>query len=238
VRTAGSLPFGAVRMGVAMRLSALTLALTFVLWRPDALAAPTFSADAVEAAYLYRFAAYVQWPEPSAGDVPFGIGVVDAEGVAEELEKLLPGLTVQHRPARVVRVAAASDLAAVQILYVGAAGRHRSLIDAAAHRPILLVLDQDDGLALGAVINFLHVGHNLRFEVSLPAATRSGLKIDSDLLSVAEHVERGPHAHLPCFPAGIAAAGFCGERLALAPAIDAGPRALRPDFFSGIAGGE
>jgi YfiR/HmsC-like len=237
VRTAGSLPLAAVRIGAAARLVALALATTLLLW-PQAVAEPTFSADAVEAAYLYRFAAYVHWPEQSGGDAPFGIGVVDAEGVVDALEKLLPGLSVQHRPTRVVRVATASDLAQVQILYVGAAARHRALIDAAAHRPILLVLDQDNGLSLGAVINFLHVGHNLRFEVSLPAAARSGLKIDSDLLSVAEHVERGPRAELGCAPGSSRGSGLCTHGVALAAADDAAPLAHESSFFSGTLGRE
>jgi len=169
----------------------LALVGILLLWRP-AMAATPFAQEAVEAAYLYRFAAYVEWPEFSGSDATFGIGVVDADGIASELEKLLPGLSIQGRPAQVVRVGSERDLAAVQILFAGAAGRHRALIEAATHRPILLVLDEESGLSLGAVINFLHVGHNLRFEVSLPAAARSGLKIDSGLLTVAERVERGP----------------------------------------------
>ena len=225
-----------MRMSRWARKGSRAFAAIFLLWHAASSAAATFSEDAVEAAYLYRFAAYVEWPEHSGSETSFGIGVVDAEGVANELDKLLPGLLVQQRPARVVRVQAAGDLPAVQILYVGAASRHRALIAAAAHRPILVVLDHSDGLSLGAVINFVHVGHNLRFEVSLPAAARSGLKIDSGLLSVAERVERGPQAEITCAPLSAPRPSACGYRIALRAGIAAAPVAADSRSSSRILG--
>jgi hypothetical protein len=44
------------------------------------------------------------------------------------------------------------------------------------------------------VINFVEAKRNVRFEISLIAADRARLKIDSALLSVAAHVERRPAA--------------------------------------------
>jgi len=51
------------------------------------------------------------------------------------------------------------------------------------------VTDEDHGLDEGSTVNFMLVDHRLRFEISLTAATRSGLKISSELLSVAARVE-------------------------------------------------
>jgi hypothetical protein len=39
------------------------------------------------------------------------------------------------------------------------------------------------------VVNFIEVNRNLRFEISLDAAARSGLRIDSALLAVAARVD-------------------------------------------------
>lgn len=160
-------------------------------------AEPAYSPAAVKAAFLHRFASYVEWPGPPAGDEPFTIAVCGADEVAQQLEGLLPGLKIQNRPARVRRVQVPEDLADVHILYVGCpAQRARSLVAAAAKRPILTVTDDSDGLTTGSVINFLQVGKNIRFEVSLPAAERSGLRIDSGLLSVAARVVEQPRAGL------------------------------------------
>ena len=158
---------------------------------------PVYSPAAVKAAFLHRFASYVAWPGELIGDDPFTIAVSGADDVAEQLESLLPGLTIQNRPARIRRVAAADDLAGVHILYVGhPVQRARSLIVAAASKPILTVTDDDDGLTTGSVINFVQVGRNIRFEISLPAAERSHLRIDSGLLSVAARVHEQPRAFL------------------------------------------
>jgi hypothetical protein len=61
-----------------------------------------------------------------------------------------------------------------------------------------VVTDHKLGLDGGGVINFIEVDRNLRFEISLIAADRSGLKINSQLLSVAARVERRPQGAINC----------------------------------------
>jgi hypothetical protein len=154
----------------------------------------TFSADGVKAAYLFRFASYVEWPEQSKTDDPFVIGVVDADRLADRLERLLPEMQVRGRAASVRRITRAGQLKGVHILYVSSRSfRHtRALRAAAIKRPILIVTDVRNGLDGGAVINFIEDENDVRFEISLIAADRCGLKIDASLLSVATRVERRP----------------------------------------------
>ncbi len=161
--------------------------------------AAQFSIDAVKAAYLFRFAQYVEWPAQEAG-APFVFAIAGAENVAVHLERLLPGMPVNGRRAVVRRVSGPQDLAGVHILYVGtkALSRTRALRARAIERPILVVTDDERGLDGGGVINFIEVNRNLRFEISLNAADRSGLKIDTALLSVAAHVERRPQGSINC----------------------------------------
>lgn len=158
-----------------------------------------YSEDAVKAAFLHRFAAYVEWPGP-ASDAPFVIAIAGAEGVAAELERSLPRLTVQGRPARLRRVARADDLKGVQILYVGPGqlDRNQGLVMAAVASPILVVTDETAGLTRSSIVNFTQVGRSVRFEISLTAAERSGLRINSGLLSVATRVEGGPRGDAHC----------------------------------------
>ena len=150
-----------------------------------------FSIEAVKAAYLFRFASYVEWPESMKGEGPFLIGVAGAESVAVHLEHLLNGMSVHGRPAKVRRVRTADDLNGLHILYVGPNyfRGSRPLRERAIEKPILLVTDSPGGFEGGGVINFIEVDRNLRFEISLDAAERSGLKIDSALLAVAAYVD-------------------------------------------------
>jgi hypothetical protein len=158
----------------------------------------TFSIDAVKAAFLYRFASYVEWPADSPVS-PFVIAVAGDEDVAVQLEALAPRMAVNRQPVQLRRVARVADLDGAHILYVGpgALARTRALRAAARERPILIVTDDARGFDGGAVINFVEANHNLRFEISLIAADRARLKIDSALLSVAARVERRPPAIRP-----------------------------------------
>jgi hypothetical protein len=174
-----------------------SLLLLLVLAAPP-LAAAVFSADAVKAAYLYRFASYIEWPVDAARSGPFTIAVAGADGVAGQLEALLPRMTVRGRPVEVRRVSQAKDLGGVQVLYVGALGRTRALRNAALERPILIVTDDPRGLDAGGVINFVESNRNVRFEISLMAADRAQLRIDSALLAVAARVERRPQTRSDC----------------------------------------
>ena len=153
--------------------------------------AAQFSIDAVKAAYLFRFASYVEWPEAARAAPDFVIGVVGAEDVAVHLDSMLSGMSVHGRPAIVRRVNTAAQLEGVHILYVGARvfRSSRPLRVLAMEKPILIVTDASEGLAGGGVINFIEVNRNLRFEISLEAAARSSLRIDSALLSVAARVD-------------------------------------------------
>ncbi len=154
-------------------------------------AADAYSEDAIKAAYLYRFAGYVNWPDSEPGNAPFTIDVLGAPGVAKELRRLLPGHLINNRTPQVREITAARDLGAAQMVYVGAGRAHllRSLVPVPGGASMLLVTDEEEGLTSGSTLNFLTVDRNVRFEVSLTAADRWGLKISSDLLGVAIRVQ-------------------------------------------------
>ncbi|MEO8017078.1 MAG: YfiR family protein [Pseudomonadota bacterium] len=201
----------AVLVGLAIMIAPLTRA-------------AQFSVDAVKAAYLFRFAQYVDWPEVPA-DTPFVFAVSGAEDVAVHLERLLKDMSVNGRRAIVRRVTRAQELDGVQILYVGADAfsRSRALRSGAIKLPVLLVTDDENGLDGGGIINFIEINRNLRFEISLNAADRSGLRINSALLSVAARVERRPQGAINCldgYPRLQRSAG-CRSRMA---SVDVGRR--------------
>jgi hypothetical protein len=165
------------------------------LWAivPAARAADPHSDDSVKAAYLYRFAGYVDWKDKIPSDAPFTIAVLGAPGVARELRRLLPGHVIDNRVAQVREITGAQDLGKPQVLYAGP-GRARSLralLAAAGSPAVLSVTDEDGGLAAGSAVNFLRVDQRIRFEVSLAGADRAGLKISSEMLGVAVRVHGG-----------------------------------------------
>jgi hypothetical protein len=149
----------------------------------------------VKAAYLYQFGGFVEWPPQAfAGpDGAFTIGLIGAESMAAELEQIVATRQVQGRQVLVRRLAPGEPLAGLQVLFVGGddAGRLPEILSAAQGIPLLVVTEAQDALARGSTINFVAVGDRVRFDVALPAAERSRLRISSRLLGVARRVVRG-----------------------------------------------
>jgi hypothetical protein len=159
---------------------------------PPVRAQSAHSEDSVKAAYIYRFTGYVDWPEDAAAGHPFVIDVYEDPGLAAALKRLLPGHPINKQPAEVREVSRIQDLGNAQILYIGP-GHADFLRAVAAHqnRSMLIVSEDEKGLDLGSVFNFVTVDNRVRFEVSLTAADRAGVKISSELLSVAVRVHGG-----------------------------------------------
>jgi hypothetical protein len=157
---------------------------------PRARAAEAYSEDEVKAAYLYRFAGYVEWADESP-ERPFDIAVLGAPDVAAQLRRLLPTHKINGRSARVREITGASDLGAAQIIYAGRGRAEfaRAMLRTAGARSLLFVTDQEGGLEAGSAVNFITIDRRVRFEVSLVAADRSGIKISSELLGVAVRVQ-------------------------------------------------
>lgn len=164
------------------------------------LAAPRLSqADAadeyrVKAAFLYKFGAYVEWPDRAFArpDSPLAIGVIGADELADELARIVAGRNVNGRPVSVRKLRAGDPIAGLHVLFIGRAdgGRLADILASARGRPLLTVTESDQALELGSVINFVVVDDKVRFDVALVPADLGSLKISARLLTVARKVVR------------------------------------------------
>lgn len=146
----------------------------------------------IKAAYLYKFPGYVEWPARGGPREPFTIGVAGGGPVAEELARLAAGRTIDGRAISVRAVDLDDSLEDLEIFFV--ADRERNRLDEwlspARELPVLTVTESDGALSEGSIVNFTIDDDRVRFEISLPAAGRSGLRLDSRLLAVAQRVAR------------------------------------------------
>lgn len=152
-------------------------------------------APAVKAAFLQKFANYVEWPASVLGapDNPFVIAVMGAEDVAAELDKIVPGTVIHGRTAAVRRLKEGDPIAGVHLLFIGRGQANlRALVRAAQQHGTLVVTDAERGLEAGSAINFVLADERVGFEVSVEAAERSGLNVSSRLLNVARRVVTRP----------------------------------------------
>ena len=159
-------------------------------------AADPHGEEEVEAAFLYRFAGYVEWPQEALSSPEFTIAVLGDDDVVQELQRILPQRQLKNRPARVRRIKRIEELGDSQILFVGPQFNDelKSVIARVATRPVLVVTSSDHGLEEGSCVNFLFSDRHVRFEVSTTAAEHVGLKVSAELLSVAVRVQ-GEKSH-------------------------------------------
>lgn len=147
----------------------------------------------IKAAFLYKFAAYVEWPSPSPAQVnlPFTIGVVGADKIASELIRLSHDHKVNERPVHIKPLKVGDPLEGLDILFIGRRERTRlpMLLNEAKAQPILTVTESRGALEVGSIINFIPVQDYIRFEVSVASAEQCGLKISARLLDVAQNIE-------------------------------------------------
>jgi hypothetical protein len=154
----------------------------------------TGAAQRIKAAFLYKFAAFVEWPERvfSSPESPIVIGVVAAEALAQDLAEAVSTRKVGGRPMLVRRFARGERPGdCCQILFIGAANeraRAAELLAQAQGQPVLTVTEADSGHPKGSVINFLLVEDRVRFDIAREAAERNGLQLRSQLLAVARQV--------------------------------------------------
>jgi hypothetical protein len=180
-----------------LRLACLVSLMTLAAWSTCRAAADDAAEleHQVKAAFLYKFAGYVDWPADRFQDPasPIVIAVMGDDAIAAELRDLVDGRSVQERPIMVRRIQAGESLADVHILFIGRteSARMERMLAAVHRHSILLVTDFQGAIMRGSAINFIIADRRLRFEVSIPAAEESGLKLSSRLLAVALRIRTG-----------------------------------------------
>ena len=153
-------------------------------------ARPQATEPAVKAAFLYKFAGYVEWAAEASSPpgVPVVIAVAGADDVAAELERLVPGRNINGRPV-VVRRVGQEALPGAHVLFVGRSNpAARALVAAGRQQGALVVTEAEKGLDMGSAINFVLADERVGFDVSLDNAEAAGVRISARMLGVARRV--------------------------------------------------
>ncbi|MBA5639025.1 YfiR family protein [Duganella sp. LX20W] len=147
----------------------------------------------VKAAYLYKFAGFVEWPEGSFAhaDSPLLIGVAGADALADQLELTVAGRNAGGHPLQVKRVRKGDSLAGLHMLFLGAVDKAQlpDLLATCQNQSVLTVSDSEEVHAQGSIIHFVIADDKLRFEVALKQALAAHIKISARMLSAAYRVQ-------------------------------------------------
>ena len=181
------LPIAASRRAVVALLLGLAAALP---WAAIAQEDAAVLERRVKGALLYRFIAYVEWPESAfpRPDSPFVIGILGNDALATELQAFTAGRTAEKRPISVRRLRAADSPKDLHMLFIGASETHQLERAVRGAGATLIVTESQGALQQGSVIDFTIVNDQVRFSISLDSARQRNLRLSSRLLSVAQDV--------------------------------------------------
>jgi len=143
----------------------------------------------VKAAFLYKFASFVDWPEPARNEA-VGICIVGRDPFGSALERVVEGKTIGGRGFVVRRFKDWKASAPCHILFVGGLDpqRLRAVLGQVRHETILTVGDVTGFCESGGGINLIVVDSKVKLEINPDATGRSGLQVSSKLLSLARIV--------------------------------------------------
>ena len=182
------------RLPVPLRRGCCLLLLQFALLA-CAHAEGTLLERQVKAAYLYKFAGFVEWPEGSFArpDSPLVIGVMAADALAEQLEQIVAGHAVNGHPLLVKKLRKGEALVNMHMLFLGALDKAalQEVMAVSRDQPLLTVSDSQEVYAMGCIINFVVADERLRFEVALRPAAGARLRISARMLAAAYKVQPG-----------------------------------------------
>ena len=171
----------------------LVTLLTAVLLAGSVPAMSAVTESDVKAAFLPRFARYVDWPASAlpGGSAPMTLCVIGADPFGDGLDSAARGQSIGGKRLVVRRVGSASGAGGWQIAYVAGTNSESvgQTLVALRGKPILTVTDERNGSARG-IIHFVVVDGRVRFAIDEADAARRGLSISSRLLALAVSVKQ------------------------------------------------
>ena len=147
----------------------------------------------VEAAYLYQFGRYVDWPaDLVGGSDTFTICVLGTDPVGAILDETVTGKELSGRPVTARRILTLDESRDCRILFLGLSENERmpEHLEALAGNRILTVGRGPDFTRRGGMIGFTSEDQRVRFVINVAAADAARLVLSSRLLRIAMRVER------------------------------------------------
>jgi hypothetical protein len=147
----------------------------------------------IKAAFLYKFASFVEWPH-DARNLPISICVVGQDPFGSALDRVVQDKKLNGRAFVIRRIKPGEAIGECHILFISASERKRLKpeLDRLQGAPVLTVGDMPAFCESGGAINFAMADNRVQLEINPTAAERAGLQLSSRLLSLAKIVRESP----------------------------------------------
>jgi hypothetical protein len=158
-----------------------------VVMAPHRARAQSASEYQIKAAFLSKFAGFVQWPS-EMDDGPICIGIIGVDPFGHFLDQGVEGETINGRQLQVRRFQSVAEVGRCQILFISSSesGRLREILNRLQGKPVLTVGDMRGFCESGGVINLKLIDSAIRLEINVAAGQRVGLRFSYKLLRLAK----------------------------------------------------
>lgn len=146
------------------------------------------SEAAIKTAYLYNFAKFTEWPSAAFinSTAPLNLCIIGRSELGGQVSSL-EGKSAQGHDISIKRINSLNEGNECHILLVANIERRQlsDLTHSLSKTPILTVSDLEGFASMGGMLGLITVDERVQFEANPDAARKAGLKISSQLLSLA-----------------------------------------------------
>jgi hypothetical protein len=141
----------------------------------------------VKAAFLFNFAKFIQWPTSDRSET-LVVGVLGQNPFNEVLEAVVTGKSVNGREVVVRQLRNEDDVRAFHIIFIAASEARRGarILERVGGASVLTVGETPQFLREGGIVQFYVRENRVRFDINSAGANQAGLRISSQLLSLAK----------------------------------------------------
>ncbi len=146
----------------------------------------------VKAAFIFNFMRFTEWPDEVLKDNNLRLCILGRDSFGEAINAL-QGRQVQKRELHIRRVASATEAQSCHAVYIAPSEEPRlaTVLATFAAKSVLTLSDIERFADKGGIIGLALVDERVRFEVNLATARVSGLRVNSQVLKLAQRVIDG-----------------------------------------------
>ena len=136
----------------------------------------------IKAMFVFNFTKYVEWPQPQSSDV-FSIGVVGESDITDPLERIAAQKKVGEQRIVIKNLSPEDDdYCNIVIVSRSRLNKLEQVEKKYAGKGVLIISDESPR---SAAINLVTRDNKIRFEINQSLAKSGGVKISSQLISLA-----------------------------------------------------
>lgn len=137
------------------------------------------------AVFVYNFTKYIEWPNGGA-EITIGVQGGDAS-LMQAFEKMAHNKSGTDRKFIIKAITKPEDAATCHVIFIpdSESDKLGAIVQKYTSTPKLIITEKEGLVKKGGIINFITVDGKLRFELNQAALDKAGLKVSSQLLSLA-----------------------------------------------------